>query len=537
MTDINTRMAVAAIAGFAGGLTGLIVGYSLKSYNPEVVVREVRVPVKVEVVKKPQHKFTHVRTRPTGEEVYRYEVWHDSQTLEDVANAFNESDLSSGDKYDNISGASVLTADGKPMKEVSMKGFGYVVAKKKSKQVKIPRPVEPRVREAPIIINPSDLKEVERQPTKGTFALLINGDPNEERHIRNLKRAYDTLKSKGIDPCNIYIITDKAGFNGECNANRIFPAMLSKFRHVSADLEEAVKKDDRLVIYVTGHAGEGFVPLNPDEHLDYKELTRLAAKINPSLTIAISDGCFGGSLVNAFKSFNGKGIFYSPTKADEGVVCNWVSPHFWNGMSNGKADLNKDGITTLREAALLADGIYVAAMWEDRELTNEELKFFDTRRRGRMDPQKLDFDQGVFYTTGGIEDATIDGKIIDRQRQVPVSNRSLVDLNPNNYKGEVIDSPVPVIVDVYATWCYPCKRLAEEIEETRPEYAGRVKFTRIDYESDGARGVVAKYGNPSFRGYPTLLFFNGGRLIDTNSGYKRADELEELIERNFKVSK
>ena len=94
------------------------------------------------------------------------------------------------------------------------------------------------------------------------------------------------------------------------------------------------------------------------------------------------------------------------------------------------------------------------------------------------------------------------------------------------FEDEVIKSAVPVLVDVFAEWCMPCKMIAPVIDEIAAEAEGKAKVVKIDSDDPEAAGLVRKY---NIRGVPTLLFFKGGEVADRVVGaLPKAAILEKL---------
>jgi thioredoxin 2 len=82
----------------------------------------------------------------------------------------------------------------------------------------------------------------------------------------------------------------------------------------------------------------------------------------------------------------------------------------------------------------------------------------------------------------------------------------LVEAGDGDFSAAVEESPVPVLVDVWAPWCGPCRMVAPVVEQLARERAGRLKVVKVN--ADEAPAVSAKLG---VRSIPTMLVFSGGR--------------------------
>lgn len=80
-----------------------------------------------------------------------------------------------------------------------------------------------------------------------------------------------------------------------------------------------------------------------------------------------------------------------------------------------------------------------------------------------------------------------------------------IELDPSKFDTEVLQSPIPVVVDFSATWCGPCKALAPLIDKLAAAYAGKAKVFAVDV--DKANALATKFG---IRGVPTVIFFKNG---------------------------
>ncbi len=97
-----------------------------------------------------------------------------------------------------------------------------------------------------------------------------------------------------------------------------------------------------------------------------------------------------------------------------------------------------------------------------------------------------------------------------------------------DFEKEVLQSPVPVVVDFWAEWCGPCKMIAPLIDELSKEFEGKAKMVKVDVDNNSATAM--KYG---IRNIPTLLFFKGGQVVDKQVGVvakaNLADKVNKII--------
>lgn len=90
---------------------------------------------------------------------------------------------------------------------------------------------------------------------------------------------------------------------------------------------------------------------------------------------------------------------------------------------------------------------------------------------------------------------------------------------------EVLGAKGPVVADFHATWCGPCKMLAPLLDGLAGEFAGRVRFVKVDI--DEAPALASQY---QITGVPTLIFFRDGQPVDQLVGVPSARALRTRIE-------
>jgi thioredoxin 1 len=94
-----------------------------------------------------------------------------------------------------------------------------------------------------------------------------------------------------------------------------------------------------------------------------------------------------------------------------------------------------------------------------------------------------------------------------------------------NWEAEVMASSEPVLVDVWAEWCQPCKVLVPAIEAVAEQYKGRLKVGKVNVEENDA--VAFRY---SITTLPTLMIFRKGQVSEQTVGLISKDKLVKLIE-------
>ena len=102
----------------------------------------------------------------------------------------------------------------------------------------------------------------------------------------------------------------------------------------------------------------------------------------------------------------------------------------------------------------------------------------------------------------------------------------IVTLTPENFAQQVLQSPVPVLVDFWAEWCGPCKMIAPLLDELADEYQGKVKIGKVNI--DDQQALATKYG---IRAIPTLLLINKGEVAEQMVGAKSKRDLKASLDR------
>ena len=105
---------------------------------------------------------------------------------------------------------------------------------------------------------------------------------------------------------------------------------------------------------------------------------------------------------------------------------------------------------------------------------------------------------------------------------------NIVTLTDANFKEEVLDSYMPVLVDFWAEWCGPCRMVGPVVEEIAKEQAGKLKVAKVDVDANPS--MTGRFG---IAGIPTLILFKGGQEVDRIVGFMPKQALWSKVSRSL----
>jgi thioredoxin 1 len=106
-----------------------------------------------------------------------------------------------------------------------------------------------------------------------------------------------------------------------------------------------------------------------------------------------------------------------------------------------------------------------------------------------------------------------------------MASDKVIQLTDENFENTIQNSSTPVLVDFWAEWCGPCRRVGPIVEELATEYEGRLTVAKIDI--DEHKNVATQYGVQSI---PTLMIFKDGKMVERVVGAVPKTSLVETVE-------
>ncbi len=105
-----------------------------------------------------------------------------------------------------------------------------------------------------------------------------------------------------------------------------------------------------------------------------------------------------------------------------------------------------------------------------------------------------------------------------------MASQHVTDVTDQTFSKEVLNAPVPTLVDFWAVWCGPCKAIAPAVESLATTFQGSLKVCKMDIDHN--QGTPQSFG---IRSIPTLLIFHKGKVIEQIVGAVPKAKLEEKV--------
>jgi thioredoxin len=99
-----------------------------------------------------------------------------------------------------------------------------------------------------------------------------------------------------------------------------------------------------------------------------------------------------------------------------------------------------------------------------------------------------------------------------------------VDVTDGTFDDEVLGSPLPVLLDVWAPWCLPCRGMGPVLDGIASSLAGRVRVAKLNVDKNPAAAARLR-----IQGIPTLIVFKEGREVSRMIGAREKDDLLQKL--------
>ncbi len=104
----------------------------------------------------------------------------------------------------------------------------------------------------------------------------------------------------------------------------------------------------------------------------------------------------------------------------------------------------------------------------------------------------------------------------------------VAEVGDQNFEAEVLNSPVPVLVDFWAAWCAPCRMLAPVVEDIAEKYEGKAKIVKLNVDEN-----TLTSGKYNIKGIPTLLLFKDGVIKEQIVGNTTNGTISKMIDNHL----
>ena len=98
-------------------------------------------------------------------------------------------------------------------------------------------------------------------------------------------------------------------------------------------------------------------------------------------------------------------------------------------------------------------------------------------------------------------------------------------ITESNYQSEVVQSPIPVLIDFWAEWCQPCRMIGPSIDQLAAESQGRAKVGKVDIDKD--QKLALQFNIQSI---PCVVVLKGGQVVAKASGVKPKAEFAKMLD-------
>ncbi len=331
------------------------------------------------------------------------------------------------------------------------------------------------------------------------YAVLVNGDSWDAKHIGNIMQAEEVLGEIGVPPENMYSVSRRftKGQRPVPSPVHVHSNRTTSLEIVLAEVQQRAGENDLIFFYVTGHgvdAQGGCIDFPNGCYGIDTFIEKLSFMKEKNIDgIFLFDMCYSGSFPEKIINMGISVKVMTPAEGTEETKCQFFTPFFWTAVEKG-VDYNNNGRATFFDA----------------------FRFAMTHYRN---------------TTGTKGEGTY--------------RETIPELTMENYE-QFIGNSYPVLVDITASWCGPCQKMQPEIDKLKSRYGDNLTIVKLREDFLVSKNPEHYQQNPEYhqlidrlgikvRAIPTLVFLQGSH-VETVIGYRTAEQLSEFVESNFSLS-
>jgi len=109
-----------------------------------------------------------------------------------------------------------------------------------------------------------------------------------------------------------------------------------------------------------------------------------------------------------------------------------------------------------------------------------------------------------------------------------MASEKIHQVTDTDWEQSVLKSQKPVLVDFWAEWCMPCRRIAPTVDQLATEYDGRLRVAKMNVDENPSTPTQL-----GVRGIPTLMLFKGGSLVDALVGAADKETIRKMVEKHL----
>jgi thioredoxin 1 len=99
-------------------------------------------------------------------------------------------------------------------------------------------------------------------------------------------------------------------------------------------------------------------------------------------------------------------------------------------------------------------------------------------------------------------------------------------ITAKTFQSEVLESPIPVLVDLYATWCAPCRMMAPVLDRLAVELEGQVKIVKIDTDQQPELAEAFRVSS-----IPMLALIKDGKVVNSSVGLVSPEQVRQMVKK------